>query len=251
MGSDMQRREFLGVLGGAAAAWPFLARAQQPAMPVIGFLHTATSASYAAMVAGFRQGLKQTGYVEGENVAIEYRWGENHSDRLAAMAVDLVRRRVAVILAGGNSDASLAAKAATSTIPIVFAHGSDPVKLGLVISLNRPGGNLTGVNFLVAALGPKQLELLYELVPTAAVIAMLVNPGNSNGDSQLKAVQAAAQAIGRQVLVLNAGSERDIDGAFATAVQSKAGGLLVSADAFYRSRYEQLVALAARHAMPA
>ncbi|HXN70085.1 MAG TPA: ABC transporter substrate-binding protein [Bradyrhizobium sp.] len=247
----MQRREFLGVLGGAAAAWPFLARAQQPAMPVIGFLHTATSASYAAMVAGFRQGLKQTGYVEGENVAIEYRWGENHSDRLAAMAVDLVRRRVAVILAGGNSDASLAAKAATSTIPIVFAHGSDPVKLGLVISLNRPGGNLTGVNFLVAALGPKQLELLYELVPTAAVIAMLVNPGNSNGDSQLKAVQAAAQAIGRQVLVLNAGSERDIDGAFATAVQSKAGGLLVSADAFYRSRYEQLVALAARHAMPA
>jgi len=251
MGSDMQRREFLGVLGGAAAAWPFLARAQQPSMPVIGFLNTATSASYAAMVAGFRQGLKQTGYVEGENVAIEYRWGENHSDRLAAMAVDLVRRRVAVILAGGNSDASLAAKAATSTIPIVFAHGSDPVKLGLVISLNRPGGNLTGVNFLVAALGPKQLELLYELVPTAAVIAMLVNPGNSNGDSQLKAVQAAAQAIGRQVLVLNAGSERDIDGAFATAVQSKAGGLLVSADAFYRSRYEQLVALAARHAMPA
>jgi putative ABC transport system substrate-binding protein len=247
----MKRREFITLVGGAAIAWPQGARAQQPAKPVIGFLHTATSESYAAMVAGFRQGLKQTGYVEGENVAIEYRWGENHSDRLAAMAVDLVRRRVAVIFAGGNADASLAAKAATSTIPIVFAHGSDPVKAGLVISLNRPGGNLTGVSFLISALGPKQLELLYELVPTAAVIAMLVNPDSPGGDSQLKGVQAAAQTIGRQVLVLSAGSERDIDGAFATAVRSKAGGLLVSADAFYRSRYEQLVALAARHAMPA
>jgi putative ABC transport system substrate-binding protein len=203
------------------------------------------------MAAGFRQGLKQTGYIEGENVAIEYRWGENHSDRLAAMTVDLVRRRVAVILAGGNTDAALAAKAATSTIPIVFVNGSDPVKIGLVTTFNRPGGNLTGVSFLVSALGPKQLELLSELVPKDVVIAMLVDPSIRTGDDQLKGVQAAAQTIGRQVLVLNASSERDIDGAFATAVQSKAGGLLVSADAFYRSRYEQLVALAARHAMPA
>jgi putative ABC transport system substrate-binding protein len=162
----MQRRGFITLLGGAAVAWPFLARAQQPAMPVIGFLLTATSESYAAMAAGFRQGLKQTGYAEGENVAIEYRWGENQSDRLAAMAVDLVRRRVAVILAGGNIDASLAAKAATSTIPIVFAHGSDPVRAGLIISLNRPGRNLTGVSFLVIALGPKQLEIFQVLPPS-------------------------------------------------------------------------------------
>jgi ABC-type uncharacterized transport system substrate-binding protein len=245
----MKRREFITLVGGAAIAQG--ARAQQPAMPVIGFLHTATSESYATMAAGFRQGLKQTGYIEGENVAIEYRWGENHSDRLAAMTVDLVRRRVAVILAGGNTDAALVAKAATSTIPIVFVNGSDPVKIGLVTTFNRPGGNLTGVSFLVSALGPKQLELLSELVPKDVVIAMLVDPSIRTGDDQLKGVQAAAQTIGRQVLVLNASSERDIDGAFATAVQSKAGGLLVSADAFYRSRYEQLVALAARHAMPA
>jgi putative ABC transport system substrate-binding protein len=245
----MKRREFITLFGGAAIAQG--ARAQQPALPVIGFLHTATSESYATMAAGFRQGLKQAGYIEGENVAIEYRWGENHSDRLAAMVVDLVRRRVAVILAGGNTDAALAAKAATSTIPIVFVNGSDPVKIGLVTTFNRPGGNLTGVSFLVSALGPKQLELLSELVPKDAVIAMLVDPSIRTGDDQLKGVQAAAQTIGRQVLVLNASSERDIDRAFATAVQSKAGGLLVSADAFYRSRYEQLVALAAHHAMPA
>jgi putative tryptophan/tyrosine transport system substrate-binding protein len=244
----MRRREFITLLG-SAAAWPLSVRAQQPAMPVIGLLINASPEPYAPMMAAFRQGLSDTGYVDGKNVAIEYRWAENQIDRLPALATDLVRQQVAVIAAAGPP-AAHAAKAATTTIPVVFLVGADPVKSGLVASLNQPGGNLTGVGFLANALGPKLLEVLHELVPKAMAVGMLVNPGSPNADADTREIQAAARLLGHQVLVLNARSETDIDAAFATLVQHQAEGLIVIADPLFFDRHVQIVALAARHAVP-
>ena len=213
----MRRREFITLLGGAAA-WPLAARAQQPAMPVVGFLHPASPDALTDRLRGFRQGLKDTGYVEGENVAIEYRWAENQIDRLPALAADLVRRQVAVIVATAAPASAFAAKAATTTIPIVFIVGEDPVRLGLVASLARPGGNLTGINFFSAELTAKRLELLRELVPAAARVAVLVNPANATiAETTLRDVEAGARAIGMQIQVLNASTSREIDAAFATS----------------------------------
>jgi len=245
----MQRREFITLLSGAAA-WPLAARAQQPAMPVIGLL-TGIHLDDRQLGA-IRQGLNEAGYIEGKNVAIEYRWAEEGQyDRLPALAADLVRRQVAVIFATGGSAPAVAAKAATATIPVVFATGADPVKLGLVASFNRPGGNVTGVYFTVTALGSKRRELLRDLVPQARTVGYLVNPGNPSMADQHKEMQAAAGVLGLQIVGLNAGSERDIDAAFADFVQQRVDALVVAADAFFLSRRDQLVALAARHAVPA
>ena len=221
-------------------------------MPVIGFLDPTSPERYADRLRAFRQGLKDTGYVEGENVAIEYRWAENQFDRLPAMAAELVRRRVAVIAAVGGTPAALAAKAATTTIPIVFSVGEDPVRLGLVASLARPGGNLTGINFFNAELAAKRLELLRELVPAAARVAVLVNPANAaNAETTLRDVEAAARAIGLQIQVLNASTSREIDAAFATFARERPDALFVGGDPFFTSRRVQLAHLAARHAVPA
>ena len=247
----MRRREFILALGGAAATWPLAARAQNPAMPVIGFLHVASAKPFAHIVAGFRQGLKETGAIEGENVAIEFRWAEGQNSRLPELAADLVHRRVTVIVTGGGEASAVAAKAATTTIPIVFNVGSDPVKVGLVTSLNRPGGNATGVNIFTAELAAKRLGLLHDLVPTGSVIAYLVNPNFPPTETNVKEVEAAARLIGRQILLLKATNERDIDAAFASILQMRPGALLVGADPFFLSRREQLVALAERHEVPA
>ena len=225
-------------------------RAQQKAMPVIGFLSSTSPGPFAPFLAAFRQGLSETGYVEGQNVAIEYRWAEGRYDRLPALAADLVGRKVDVIATGGSPPA-LAAKSATSTIPIVFIVGGDPVAEGLVASLARPGGNLTGFSILAVELMPKRLELLSELVPQAKVIALLVNPNNPNAERIIRDVQEAARAKGVQLHILKASSESEIDAAFATLVQLHAGALVVAADPFFNSRREQLVALASRHAVPA
>ena len=250
----MRRRQFITMLGGAAAAsslsWPLAARAQQPAMPVIGFLSSRSPAD-EQFVAAFGLGLNEAGYVEGRNVAIEYRWAEDQPDRLPALAAELVRRQAAVILAVGGSAPARAAKAATSTIPVVFIIGGDPVKLGLVASLNRPGGNVTGVTILSGALTAKRLELLRELVPGSGVVACLVNPDSPEIETQLTDIRATSRTMGQEILVLNASNDRDIDAAFAILVRQRAGGLLVANDGFYVGRREQLVALAARHGIPA
>jgi putative ABC transport system substrate-binding protein len=245
----MKRREFITLLGGAAA-WPLAARAQQPALPVIGFLVSGSAEGYADSMAGIRQGLSASGYFEGRTVAIEYRFADEHFDRLPALAADLVRQRVAVIFATGSVLPALAAKAATTTIPIVFANGSDPVALGLVTSLNRPGGNATGVSLLGTELTSKRLELLREVVPKAAVIALLVNPSNPNAESAIANAQAAARAIGVKILVVNASSEPDLEAAFAKIVQQRADALIVAVDPLFNNRREELIKLAARHTVP-
>jgi putative tryptophan/tyrosine transport system substrate-binding protein len=244
----VRRRNFITLLGGAVA-WPMAARAQQSAMPVIGFLNSASADGYAIPARAFRQGLKDTGYVEGQNVAIEYRFAENHSDRLPALAAELIRRPVAVIV--GNTPSALAAKAVTTTVPIVVTTGSDPVRDGLVASFNRPGGNVTGVSFLATMTGSKRLDLLRQLVPTATTIAYLVNPNSPNTEGDRREVQVAAQAVGQELLVLDVSSERDIETAFARSVQRGAGALQAGVGAFLNSHREWIVALAARHAIPA
>jgi putative ABC transport system substrate-binding protein len=247
----VKRRDFITLLGGAAAAWPLAARSQQPAMPVVGFLHSASPDTYARYLVEFGRGLKDVGYIEGQNVAIEFRWAEGQFDRLPALAADLVRRRATVIVTGGVP-AGLAAKAATTTIPIVFSTAADPVEIGFVASLSHPGANLTGVTNLDIELGPKQLEVLHELVPAMSVVALLVNPtnavlaGRQSGD-----LHAASQSLGLRLHVLHASTDHDFDGVFSTLVQLRAGALVIGADTFFVARSRQLAALATRHAVPA
>ncbi len=245
----MKRRAFITLLGGSAVAWPLATHAQQPALPVVGFLRSAPLADVAHFTSAFRQGLKQAGFDEGQNVVVEYRSAEGHTDRLPALVAELIRRPVAVIVADNN--AALAAKAASTTVPIVFGSGGDPVRNGLVASLNRPGGNVTGVSFLGGVLGAKRLELLLQLVPAATKVAVLVNPGTPTTEAERKDVQAAAQKIGLQLIVADADSGRDIEAAFGTFVQRGAVALLVGSGPFLTSNRERLVALAARHALPA
>jgi putative ABC transport system substrate-binding protein len=246
----MRRREFTTLLGGAAA-WPRAASAQQPAMPVIGLLGSESPEADAFRVAAFQKGLNEAGYIEGRNVMFVSRWAHGQYDRLAALASDLVRLPVSVIAAIGLSPAALAAKAATTSIPIVFAVGGDPVGMGLVASLNRPGGNLTGVSFLVSMMEPKRLELLHEAVPNAAAIGFLVNPNDVYAESQTSEMQAAAAAIGQRLLVVKASIDSDLETMFATLVQQRTDALCVEADQFFLSRRDRLVALAARHGLPA
>ena len=245
----MRRREFVSLLGGAAAAWPVAARAQQPAMPVIGYLNNGSPESDASRLTGLRRGLNEIGYVEGRNFVIEYRWAGNQADRLPALAADLVQLRVTVIVAAGLLPA-LAAKAATTSIPIVFNVAADPVQLGLVASLNRPGGNLTGTNSLIGELGAKGLAVLHELMPSIATIGFLENPNNPVSGLMRRDVLAAAPVVGLKVQILKAGTDREIDAAFVSLVQAQTGALLVGNDPLFNSRIEQLVALAARHAIP-
>ncbi len=245
----MRRREFITLLGGAVIAWPLAAPAQQPGMPVVGFLGTRASGDDPQLLTAFRQGLKEASYVEGQNVAIEYRFAENQYDRLAALAADLVQRHVALIAANGF--AAQAAKAATATIPIVFTAGFDPVEVGLVASLNRPGGNITGVSILDVELGPKRLELLHQLVPTVTNIVVLVNPSDAaRAETTVKELQTAAHTLGLQLHTLNASTDRDFDAVFASLAQLQAGGLVIGGEPFFNSRSEQLGALTIRHAVP-
>jgi len=246
--ATLKRRAFITLLGGAAA-WPLAARAQQTAMPVVGFLNGGLPDGYAPMVAAFRQGLNEAGYIEGQNVAIEYRWAGGQYDRVPALAAELVRRQVAVIVA--NSPGVQAVKAAITTIPIVFTTASDPVQLGLVTSLNRPGGNVTGVTQLYVEVMPKRLELAHELVPTATIIAALVNPTNPNTETILRDLQAAARILGVQLHVLHASTERDLETVFATLAQLRAGALVIGPDAIFNGWAEQLAALTVQHAVPA
>ena len=246
----LKRREFITLLGGAAATWPLAARAQQPAMPVIGFLGPGSAQSDDSRVTGFRQGLSEAGLVEGRNFTIEYRWADSHYDRLPALAIELVRRQVAVIVTS-STPAALAAKAATTTIPIVFETASDPVKLGLVASLNRPGGNITGVTQLNLEIAPKRLQVLHELVPTATIIGLLVNPTDPRAETQMRDIQEAAHALGLQIQVLNATTIGEIDVAFASLAHDRPDALFVSADAFLTGRRVQIATLAARGRIPA
>jgi putative ABC transport system substrate-binding protein len=245
----VKRREFITLLGGAAA-WPLTVRAQQTAMPVVGFLNPGLPEPSSFLVAAFREGLKEASYIEGQNITIEYRWAKGHYEQLQTLAAELVRRRVAVIAATGGSISAQAAKAATATIPIVFNVGEDPIKLGLVASFNRPGDNITGINTLSPALESKRLGLLRELVPQAAAVAVLLNLTNPDANLQRRDIQAAAAAIGQDVRIFNASNESDIDTAFAALVQERADALLIGNDAFLTNRREQIVALAARHAVP-
>jgi putative tryptophan/tyrosine transport system substrate-binding protein len=245
----MRRREFITLLGGAAATWPLAARAQQSPLPAVGFLNSETPTGYAPFAAAFRQGLSETGFVEDRNVAIEYRWAEGHNDRLPALAAELVRLRVAVIGAAGTPSA-LAAKAATTTIPIVFSTAADPVSEGLVASLNRPGGNVTGVTNLGVELVQKQVEMLHQMVPKATLIAVLVNPGQPFAEGATKDALTAGHVLGLQIHIAEASTERDINAAFATLAQVGAGGLVICPDPFSFSRRGQIAALALRHAMP-
>jgi putative ABC transport system substrate-binding protein len=246
----MKRRKFITFLGGAAATWPLAARAQKPAMPVIGFLSSRSSGDDPQLLPAMRQGLKDAGYVEGQNIAIEYRFADNQYDRLPTMAADLVRRQVALIIANGV--AARTARAVTATIPIVFTAGFDPVEVGLVASLNRPGGNITGVTILDVELGPKRLELLHQLIPTATIIAALVNPADpARAETTTRGFQAAAGSLGLQLHVLHASTDRDLDTIFASLIQLRAGGLVLGGEPFFNSRSEQLGALSIRHTVPA
>ena len=245
----MRRREFIAYIGGAAA-WPLAARAQQPGMPVVGFLNPGLPEPSSFLVVAFREGLEKEGYVEGQNVTVEYRWASGHYNELQTLASDLVRRHVVAIAATGGSISAQAAKAATATIPIVFNVGEDPIKLGLVASFNRPGGNITGVNTLSPALESKRLGLLRELVPQAAIVAVLLNPSNPDADLQRRDIQAAASAIGQDLRTFDVGNESDIETAFAALVRQRADALLVGSDVFLTNRREQIVALAERYAVP-
>jgi putative ABC transport system substrate-binding protein len=247
---DMRRREFITLLGGAAAAWPLAARAQQPALPVIGFLNGGSPQPRAHLVAAFRQGLREIGFVEGQNVAIEYRWADDRNERLPALAAELASRQVAVIAALGGP-AAVAAKAATATIPIVFQVGVDPVAKGLVASMNRPGGNVTGVTVMSRELNGKKLELLVGLVPEAAAIAVLLNPSNPNNEIFTSDIKAAARALGQQILTVNVSNEGDLDAALTNLIPQHADALVVTNDALFTSRRDHIVALAARHKIPA
>jgi putative ABC transport system substrate-binding protein len=249
----IRRRDFITFLGGAAAAWPLSARAQQAAMPGIGFLNATSRDEFAHVVRAFHLGLNETGYMEGRNVAIEYRWAENQYDRLPTLAAELVHRQVSSITAGSAAVATLAAKAATTTIPIVFLTGADPVQLGFVTSLSRPGGNLTGVTTLNTEMAPKLLEVLHELLPKTTIMAVLVNPSNYSAvvETQLREVQAAARIFGLEMIhVLQASTERDLESAFSASVQRRAGGLVISPDTFFSGKSVEIAALASRHAMP-
>jgi putative ABC transport system substrate-binding protein len=246
----MQRREFITLVGGAAVAWPLAVRAQQPTLPVVGFVNADSPQGHARPLAAFLNGLGETGYVEGHNVAIEYRWADGRNDRLPSFVADLVQRKVAVISAT-TTPAALAAKAATTTIPIVFETGDDPIRLGLVASLNRPGGNVTGVTQLSVEVAPKRLELMHEILPTASVMALLVNPDDPTlAKATATELQAAARTLGLELHVLNASTERDFDGVFAKLIQLRAAGLVIGSGPFFNSRSEQLAALALRHAVP-
>ena len=245
----MNRREFIALVGGAVA-WPLAVRAQPSGMPVIGFLNPASPDGFAARLRGFRQGLKDTGYVEGKNVTVEYRWAEGRIELLPVLAADLVRRQVNVIVAVGGDTPALAAKSATTTIPIVFTNGSDPVKSGLVRSLNRPGGNVTGISLLAGTVNTKRLELIHELVPQAASVAVLDNPLVTEGEARLRDLREAARTLGLRLLFQSVRSERELDAAFATIADQKAGALFVDGNPFFVSRRDQLIGLAARQALP-
>jgi putative ABC transport system substrate-binding protein len=246
----MRRREFIGLLGSAAAVWPLAARAQQPALPVIGYVDGWSLDGFEPYIAALRQGLSETGYVEGKRVTIEYRWAQGDYNRLPALVADLIQRKAAVIVTG-TTPVTRTAKTASTTVPIVFVIGADPVKVGIVTSLNRPGGNVTGVSFLANSLLPKQFEVLHETIPKAASIGFLVNPINPNAEADAKDVQAAANALGRKLFVVQARTDSDFETAFATLVQNGVGALCVDIDPFFITRPHQLVALAARHALPA
>jgi ABC-type uncharacterized transport system substrate-binding protein len=247
----MRRREFITLLGGAATGWPIVARTQQSAIPVIGFLNTRSVDDVPELTAAFRKGLNEIGYMEGRNTAIEYRWANNDPQRLPELASDLVRRQVTVIVATGGNVSALAAKAATATIPIVFSVGGDPIKLGLVTRLNRPDSNATGVTVLTGVLGAKRLELLRELIPKAAVVAVLINATNPSAEAYVRETQEAARTIGQQIHTLSASTEGEIEAAFSTLAKVRAAALLVVTDAVFIGRREQIVALAMRYAVPA
>jgi putative ABC transport system substrate-binding protein len=246
----MRRREFIWLFGGAAVLWPLAVHAQQRPMPVIGFLNVASPGPLRQQIAAFREGLKKSGYVEGQNVAVEYRWAEGQYERLPELAADLVRQQVSVIFVGGGAPAELAVKAATTTIPIVFSTGGDPVRSGLVASLNQPSGNITGVYHFATGLEAKRLGLLHEMLPKATPIAVLINPNYADAENQLRDVQEAAARLGVQLVVVRANAESDFNAAFSTVVQQRSGALLVCASPFFNNRREQLVVLAARHALP-
>jgi putative ABC transport system substrate-binding protein len=247
----MRRREFISLLGGALAAWPLAAQAQRAARPVIGFLGPASAAGYAPHLKGLREGLGEFGFVEGDSIEVEYRWADNQRDRLPALAEELIRRPVAVLVAGGASAAALAAKGATVTIPVVFGIGADPVKLGLVASMNRPGGNVTGVSFLANALAAKQLGLLRELIPTDTVIGVLINPNNPVAASDTSEIEAAARSLGQQIRIIHVGTDQEFDPAFAALGAQRVGALLIAPDALFTNGRERLVTLATRQHLPA